>query len=279
MKKAIVFCFAIILVSVFLLSRTSDSEARVIEPDDPANGWWILHEYHDRIMNNKCIGAFSFEEPVYTAIILKVTSDSVFTAGSLLPDKRYLRSDRGDTIVRFGHFQKMPLVYNNKKRELIITFVGSDSTVQTFHYRHLRSNEHFAITRGLFEGSVKSVNGIPVDNTWALSRNYDTFFRKQFFSGKYTGVDNSSVMLISDNGSMSGYENWNSCEIDNCFGTTHWFGKQDRVRFIDTTTKTHQDYNWHYRGDTLVLRKYVGEYLEVAKRSSEEIHFLRGPMK
>lgn len=237
------------------------------EPPEDISGWWILHEYHDRIMNNRCIGEFSFEEPVFSSILIKVTADSVFSFGSIFPG-RATPILQGDTITIIdGMHVKLPLFSSNKKNELLLILTDDSAVVHTYHYRRMSNTERASLTNDLDDRSKR----------WQLDRNYQDFFQEQFFTGTFTELNGESF-TINKKDQVKGFRQWNTCSVDNFFGTTHWLGKRDRVRFEDSTnTRNFQDYNWRYRGDTLVLRKFVGPDIEQYKLSREEFRYIRTP--
>jgi hypothetical protein len=268
MKKAILTGITLVL---FLLTGTRFGNpcAQAGEPADKAAGRWLLHEYHDRIMNNRCIGEFSFNQAVWSAILVYVTADSVFTDGSVMGRQAYARMD-GDTLAYVSGTggTKIPLYYSSTKKELQIMFPEEEKT-ETFYYRRLRSTELQALVKGTNVSSGR----------WQLQTNYNAFFRKEFFSGTFTGL-NGKAFTISDEGAVQNFGKWNAVWIDDFFGTSHWTGKQDRVRFEDSTnTRNFQDYNWRYKGDTLILRKYIGNDIELYTLSKTEERYVRTPLR
>lgn len=264
MKKRISIWFAFIIF-VGLAAHTVPSTAEASKLADNADGWWILHEYHDRIMNNRCIGEFSFEVPVASSIIIKVSDDSVFSWGSVFPRRATARS-QGDTltIIR-GMHNMLPLMNSQKKNELLLTCTTDSGKVSTFHYRRMSRSELTALTKGLDADT----------DAWQLNSNYQQFFQEQFFTGTFTGLNGTSFS-INAKGEVQGFEKWNTCSVDNFFGTTHWNGKRDRVRFEDNTG-SFVDYN--YKGDTLILRKFIGPDIEQYRLSKEEVWYVRSPFR
>lgn len=268
MNKAAVVAISFFTLTFCISLQTSSGEACATESEDKANGWWILHEYHDRIMNNRCIGEFSFEHPVWSSILINVTADSVFSYGSIFPC-RVSPILEGDTITIInGMHTTLPLMYSTKKNELLITFTDGNRMIQTFHYRRMRSSELVALTKSLEDSS----------QYWQLDKNYQDFFQQQFFTGTFTDLNGNSF-TINKKGKVNGFDKWNSCLVDNFFGTTHWTGKRDRVRFENSTGAiSFQDYNWRYRGDTLILKKFVGPDIEQYKIGKEEVRYIRSPL-
>lgn len=266
MKKRISIWFAFIIF-LGLAARTVPSTAETSNLADKADGWWILHEYHDRIVNNRCIGEFSFEIPVHRSIIIKVTADSVLSWGSVFPRCATPRS-KGDTLtVINGMHITFPLMTSRNKSELFLTCTTDSGTVRTYHYRRMRSNELPALTKGLDEDTER----------WQLNKNYQQFFQEELFTGTFTGLNGTSF-TINSKGEVKGFEKWNTCSVDNFFGTTHWNGKRDRIRFEDSTnTRSFVDYNWRYKGDTLILRKFIGPDIEQYKLGKDEMRYVCSP--
>lgn len=268
MKKAVIVT-ALFAVLFAIGAQTNVPYANAGEPADKASGRWLLHEYHDRIMNNRCIGEFSFNEAVWSAILVHVTSDSVIVNGSIFGRRAFPRQ-QGDTLASVPGIggKLVALHYSGKKNELLVTFPHEGKT-ETFHYRRLSSTELHALDRG------KNTTA----NRWQLRDNYNIFFQKEFFSGTFTGPD-GKAFTISDDGVVRNFGSWNAVRIDDFFGTSHWTGKQDRVRFEDSTnTSNFQDYNWRYKGDTLILRKFIGPDIEQYKLDKEEVRYVRTPLK
>lgn len=268
MNKAAIVATSFFSLIFFIALQTYSGVACATQSEDKTNGWWILHEYHDRIMNNRCIGEFSFERPVYSSILIKITADSVYSYGSIFPC-RVSPILEGDTITMIdGMHEKLPLFRSTKQNELLITYTDQNGMIQTFHYRRMRSNELIALTKNLEDSA----------HHWQLDKNYQGFFQEQFFTGTFTDPEGHSF-TINKRGDVKGFGKWNSCRVDNFFGTTHWTGKRDRVRFNNiANARAFQDYNWRYRGDTLILRKFVGPDIEQYKLGKEEVRYIRSPL-
>lgn len=185
MKKAVAIAisFYALLFGVYLQNGSRDAIAAESEPN--IDGWWILHEYHDRIINNRCIGEFSFERPVCSSILIKITTDSVFSFGSIFPG-RAAPILQGDTITIIdGMHVKLPLFSSKKKNELLLTFTDDSALVHTYHYRRMNSTERTSLTKDLDDRSKR----------WQLDANYQVFFQEQFFTGTFTDLNRQSFTI------------------------------------------------------------------------------------
>ncbi|HTF03767.1 MAG TPA: hypothetical protein VK826_07060 [Bacteroidia bacterium] len=265
MKKLTLIIF--VASAIALLMRDAKAKPEIAAKTDGATGWWILHEYHDRILNNRAIGAFSFEAPVWEAVILKVTADSIYTAGTIIPTKILARLP-GDTLHRSNHFSDLVFVYNKKKAEITVRFSAMDTTKKVFHYRRLVSTDYLQLTQNLFDRK----------HHWALQTNYHEWFRVCFFQGQYRSVKDGTIMKLGSDETVTGFEKWNAYHFDDFFGTLHYTGKLDRIRFEDSTkTGVFKDYNWRWSNDTLILRPFLGNDIEKYKLSATETRFVKIP--
>lgn len=255
----------LILQREYALAEKTESRAEI---SDHTEGWWLLHEYHDRVMNNRKIGAFSFEEPVWDAIVIHVTADSVYSAGTIYPMKTTSRRN-GDTI-RIGGMNSSDIffIYKKKKKELTVEFTNSDSVKEVFHYRRFRSNEYVSLTKNLFDRN----------HFWALKTNYHAFMVDYLFAGTYTSAEDKSTMDLGADESVTGFGQWKRYRFDDFFGTMHWNGKLDRIRFEDPAkTGVFKDYNWRISGDTLILQQFIGKDIEAYKIGGKELKYIRNP--
>jgi hypothetical protein len=268
MKKILpAFLISSLLTLTVLFSDNANAKPEIAAKGDGAYGWWLLHEYHDRIQNNRAIGAFSFDPPAWEAVMLKIETDSIYTAGTIIPMKISARL-AGDTFYRSNHFTDLRFAYNKKKKEVTVTFHATDGTVQTFHYRQFRSNELVTLGRNMFD----------VNHRFALQENYHTWFVQQMIAGRYRSISDNSTMNLTPEETVTGFEKWNQYHLDVFFGTTHWTGKLDRIRFEDSTkTGAIKDYNWRWSHDTLILRPFVGQSIETYKLGATETKFVRIP--
>lgn len=264
-KMRIVVIIAGVLSTLAIFIGTAGrSEAK---DTSVSEGWWVLHEYHDRIMNNRRIGEFSFEQPNYVAVILNVRVDSIFSSGTVFPHKAIERI-AGDTICRINSINSTCSFFYNKKKKCLQVAFTVDGKQQIFSYRRMRSNELVPLTANFFSTT----------EFWPLHQNYNTYWRKQFISGTFVSIDNKTSFTVNDSAAVTGFGPYNFLELDDFFGTTHWLGKADRVRFMNgNKTGQFKDYNWEYHADTLILREYIGQDIELYKKSNKAIKYIRQP--
>ncbi len=270
MKKALLFGFSLLItLTYFAISREIAegkriaSNARVAEK---AEGWWLLHEYHDRIMNNRKVGEFSFEPPVWDAIVIQITADSVFSAGTVYPLQVTSR-EHGDTI-RIGGMNapEMFFIFKKNKKELTVEFTNSAGAREVFHYRRFRSNEYVSLTKNLFDRK----------QFWPLRTNYHKWWTDYLLAGTYTSVEDKSTLILGADEAVTGFEKWPAYKLDDFFGTIHWTEKVDRVRFeVPDKTGMFKDYNWRWSNDTLILRPYIGQSIESYKIGQKEFKYVR----
>lgn len=264
-KMRIVVIIAGVLSTLAIFIGTAGrSEAK---DTSGSEGWWVLHEYHDRIINNRRIGEFSFEQPNYVAVILNVRADSIFSSGTVFPLKAIERI-AGDTIFRINSINSTCSFFYNKKKKCLQVAFTVDGKQQIFSYRRMRSNELVPLTANFFSTT----------EFWPLHQNYNTYWRKQFISGTFVSIDNKTSFTVNDSAAVTGFGPYNFLELDDFFGTTHWLGKADRVRFMNgNKTGQFKDYNWEYHADTLILREYIGQDIELYKKSNKAIKYIRQP--
>ena len=264
-KMRIVVIIAGVLSTLAIFIGTAGrSEAK---DTSVSEGWWVLHEYHDRIMNNRRIGEFSFEQPNYVAVILNVRADSIFSSGTVFPHKAIERI-AGDTICRINSINSTCSFFYNKKKKCLQVAFTVDGKQQIFSYRRMRSNELVPLTANFFSTT----------EFWPLHQNYNTYWRKQFISGTFVSIDNKTSFTVNDSAAVTGFGPYNFLELDDFFGTTHWLGKADRVRFMNgNKTGQFKDYNWEYHADTLILREYIGQDIELYKKSNKATKYIRQP--
>lgn len=234
------------LVSVALFLQPNEADARSKTKSAKAEGWWLLCDYHDRIMETNSIGKFSLAPPVFDAILVNVTNDSVFTSGTVQPDYRTSRSE-GDTLCKTG---TMKFVFRKRSNELTVEFTDKNKVRTVYHYRRMLSHEYLALTKDVF------VKG----KFWPLKQNYRSWFVAHLISGSYRNVKDGSTLNLNNNESMSGFAKWNAFEVDDYFGSGHRTSELDMIRFQDSTrTGALKDYNWRWLKDTLILTSIVGK--------------------
>lgn len=263
--------FVVIIAGVLSTLAIFIGTARTSEAKDSsgAEGWWVLHEYHDRIMNNRKIGEFSFEQPNYVAVILNVRTDSIFSSGTIFPLKAIERI-AGDTICRINSINSTCRFFYNKKKKCLQVAFTVDGKQKVFSYRRMRSDEFVQLTANFFSKSV----------FFPLHQNYNSYWRKQFITGTFVSIDNKTSFTVSDSAVVKGFGTYNFLELDDFFGTTHWLGKADRVRFMNgNKTGQFKDYNWVYHADTLILQEYIGEDIELYKKGKTVLKYVRQPQK
>ena len=263
--------FVVIIAGVISTLAIFISTARTSEAKDSSGseGWWVLHEYHDRIMNNRKIGEFSFEQPNYVAVILNVRADSIFSSGTIFPLKAIERI-AGDTICRINSINSTCRFFYNKKKKCLQVAFTVDGKQKVFSYRRMRSDEFVQLTANFFSKSI----------FFPLHHNYNSFWRKQFITGTFVSIDNKTSFTVSDSAAVKGFGPYNFLELDDFFGTTHWLGKADRVRFMNgNKTGQFKDYNWVYHADTLILQEYIGEDIELYKKGKTVLKYVRQPQK
>lgn len=262
--RIVVIIAGVLSTLAIFIGTTGRSEAK---DNSGSEGWWVLHEYHDRIMNNRRIGECSFEQPVYGAVILNVTRDTVFSAGTIFPLKSTSRIE-GDTICRINIINSNCSFYYNKKKKCLQVAFTSGGKRQIFSYRRMRSDEFTKLTANFFSKTV----------FWPLHQNYHAYWHDQFLTGTFVSLDGKSNLTINSSAEVQGFGPYNFVELDDFFGTTHWLGKADRVRFMNgNKTGQFKDYNWEYHADTLILREYIGQDIELYKKSNKAIKYIRQP--
>lgn len=257
-KMRIVVIIAGVLSTLAIFIGTAGrSEAK---DTSVSEGWWVLHEYHDRIMNNRRIGEFSFEQPNYVAVILNVRTDSVFSAGTVFPLKATERI-AGDTICRINSINSTCSFFYNKKKKCVQVAFTVDGKQQVFSYRKMRSEEYVQLTAKFFSKT----------EFWPLHQNYNSYWSKQFITGTFVSIDNKTSFTVSDSAAVAGFGPYNFLELDDFFGTTHWLGKADRVRFMNgNKTGQFKDYNWEYHADTLILANILARTLSSTRRATRQ---------
>jgi|GEM_PF-1448405 len=270
MKKVLFIGLGLLIAVTCFIAASKNAQAKRLAAkttlSDQAQGWWLLHEYHDSILNNRQVGVFSFESPVWDAIVIYITADSVFSSGNIIPMNVTARHT-GDTV-RGGSMNSSDtyFIYKKKKKELIVEFTNSKGVREVFHYRLFRSNEFVSLTKGLFDRK----------EFWPLRTNYHKWLTNYLLVGTYTCVTDQSTLILSADETVSGFQKWPAYKVDDFFGTVHWTEKNDRVRFeVPNKTGAFKDYNWRWSNDTLILRPFLGQSIESYKIGQQELKYVR----
>lgn len=241
-------------------------------------GWWILSDYQDPMLSQKAIGSLPHSGISDKAILVHVSADTIRLFGSIFENTFALRISEGDTIFRIAAESEIKFTWDSLHNKISAYWVRPGKTVlRKANYRHLRKNEE-SLTEGL----------IPYDGKFRFEKNYAAFIHATLFAGTYQSVENPQTHLVlSSDQTMNGYGKWNRYLVDDFFGTSHWTGKLDRIRFEDTTNTEkdyklynsdkgpYRDYNWSFSGDTLILLPFVGYDIELYTLGKKELKFVK----
>jgi hypothetical protein len=253
----------IISLAIFFYGTTKAE----VKSTDQSQGWWVLTEYHDRILTERSIARYSFESPNYVAVILDVRADSVFSSGT---SASIVKANRlpGDTIFLIESSNvDCRFTYSKKKKCIEVHFM-KNGKLQTFHYRRMRSDEFIKLTAGLFEP----------ERFWPLHENYHKYWHEQFLAGSYISADGKSHLTISKDESVEGFGTYNISEIGDFFGNNEPPVKTDLVRFLDNRkTGQFKDYQWECKLDTLILTEQKGQDHNLNKKGITILKYIRQP--
>ncbi len=237
---------------------------------DPS-GAWILSEFHDSIIDHKAIGRFRLPIPVWTALFLRVDSNTVKCNGTVLPQsKEYSRSGK-DTLLVLDTYGLQSLVYDEVVDRIQVYFKNDASPKEVaMVYRRLSPEEHHLMV---------GIDSPHRDSSFRFEENYHTHLTGLLFTGRFEPLDKGQhAFSIDDRGRIDGHPIWNEFWFHDYFGTLHPFeGDVDGLVFSDTTKQwpdSMHPFKWKFIGDTLVLRSMTTDgdryYL-----SKGELRFLR----
>lgn len=227
-----------------------DEDVKPFEHD--ASGSWILTEFHDSIVVHRRIGRFRMPIPVWTALVLRVDSDTVRCNGTLLPwPKKFQRMGK-DTLLVMDSYGPQTFIHDPIADVVRVIWQNSGVPERhgVHHYRRLRPDELH-----LLEG----IDAVDPSRTWHFKHNYHAYLTRFLFEGRYEPLDGDQhAFRIDAEGAISGHPEWTEFYFHDYFGTRHPFRNDlDGLIFRDTTKRWPHStfgFSWSFSGDTLVLR-------------------------
>jgi len=234
-------------------SRSSDlvKEVTVDTVVNDPSGAWILSEFHDSIVVHMAIGRYRLPIPVWTALLIRVDSNTVKCNGILVPQTKEYSRSRRDTLMVLDAYGLQVFVYDAIADQLQVLFKNeADTKEAVMEYRRLRPEEHHLMA---------GIDAQHRDSMFRFEENYHAYLTGLLFTGRFEPLDKGQhAFRIDEKGRISGHPIWNEFWFHDYFGTLHPFeGDVDGLVFTDSTKQWPHNtfpFNWRFAGDTLFLR-------------------------
>jgi len=239
-----------LILPLLLLSLScNQKKTNVLVSKENIEGYWILSNYIDKIMENKSIYPQVKQKLTWNVILLKIDNDSIETHGLIMKNKLSLSNNLDSLTTINGMNHNYELKYLSASKIITAINLEEKDTIN-YIFRKLKPDER------------RLINGI--DNKYfhqGLSSNFYSFFIDNIISGSYKYVKDSTKSVdFYKNGTTKGFKGYNQFSIHDYFGTLHPF-PSDAIIFRDTTKvrdfkkpPLHTGiYNWKFRKDTLIL--------------------------
>ena len=247
-----------------------EEEIPVVQKD--ASGFWILTEFHDSIAAYRRIGRYRLPIPVWTALVLRVDSDTVWCNGTLLSKGTKFPRVGRDTLLFLDSYGPQTFIHDPITDTVRVTWQNPD--VPEHHgiqrYRRLRPEELY-----LLEG----IDVSSPDRIWHFESNYHSHLASLLFEGRYEPLTpEGHAFRISAEGAIVGHPDWKKFWFHDYFGTMHPFEHDlDGLVFWDSSGNR-LGFNWTFAEDTLTLRPMTtdGDFWYLAKG---ETRFLKRPVR
>ncbi|QQR87849.1 MAG: hypothetical protein IPJ76_06390 [Flavobacteriales bacterium] len=228
-------------------------------------GTWVLTEFHDSIAVHRRIGRYRMPIPAWTALVLRVDSDTVRCNGILLPWVRKFNRAGRDTILEIDDYGPQTFIHDPVADTVRVIWMNPGVPGQSgiLHYRRLRLDELH-----LLKG-IDVIHPAPEDR---FRSNYRAYLTRLLFEGHYDPLDDGQHgFRIDEQGRISGHPIWNEFYFHDYFGTRHpWRDELDGLVFRDTTERWPAGtfgFSWRFATDTLVLHRMTtdGDFYYPAK--------------
>lgn len=178
------------------------------------------------------------DEITWFALLLNFENDTLNIYGSISKEQVFIEK-YSDTIV----FQRLYgddlwSIILTKDRKTISLF-KNDIPEHKFSYRRMTE----------FEKQY-----IKIDETdyFSIDKGVKELFNIEFLSGKYL-YKNKDTIIFKKNGELANFENYKNYEIDNYFGTCHFFGNLDNLTLISDNSR--ETWHWKFENEFLILNK------------------------
>lgn len=238
-------------------------------------GNWVMSNYLDSIRKYKAIERFSLAPLTFTAIVLKVKQDSLYSYGLLHLHKNGKLSHQYDSLTTMQSWHDYRLSYDKSKDQIKAVFVkGRQGAKDSIQY----------IFRRFTEDEKRLVKGIE-RSKWLPSESFEQFFIEKLMSGKYVPLGNKfqPAMVLDTTGKVTGFKQYNQYHIHSYFGTLHPYRPEDAIIFEDTTAVRKSlgpptnigIYSWEFCQDTLILTEMLTETYEQWHKGTKVFKFIK----
>lgn len=202
-------------------------------------GNWVLTNYFDNIMRYKAIAQFRITTLASNAWAFRISNDSIHTAG--LVHGMNLACYKDTNIVAFID------LYNDITFNLLYDMQANTITAQRKKY----PNEKY-----IYRKATGKLNEI-LTNTPFNSELWDVmaqYYTEELIAGTYKNVvDDDNILILSPDGTMSGFGKYNHYSIYTFFGTYFPFDNHDALTFTDTITGKCSYFTWKLNNNKLTL--------------------------
>lgn len=247
-------------------SRSQEARLSKAAPNPVSlDGLWVLSNYMDSILAYRTVARYRRLPPAWHAILIRIEGDSLQAYGSIQDLRIPLGSLDHDTLALFDKrciAGPSWLSYNASKDRIELRRINpSRPDSQVYSYRRSPELRHL----------LDSLSGSH------LTRNSMTrFFSQQLLAGVYEGLSPDSFkgrkIHFHKQGKVD-FGSFNYYYVRSYFGTLHLYGEED-VLYFENKKGSYQilgQYNWRFRGDTLILRSFIPAVFWDSVRQEEVI--------
>jgi hypothetical protein len=238
-----------IQILIFLISCGNGNYQRTVEQEVKKEdslsilklqnqGIWVLSNYFDSVVIEKSIAKFRMNNINWSSLLLNFDNDTLRIYGSIYKQKIFIDYS-GDTLPfkRIYENDLWSIILAND--ETIIKSFKKENPEQKYIYRRMNEVE-------------KQYIKIDENNWFSIDKGVEELFNVVLISGKYLYKKNDTI-AFEKNGQIKNFKNYTNFEIDNYFGTNHYFGNLDNIALISENSR--ETWNWKFIDNILILNK------------------------
>lgn len=208
------------------------------------DGYWVLTDYYDNIINEQTIVKYFTVPPSFSAWNFLIKNDSVFSTG-LLSHERLALKNGSDTLTLMSDGLGSYAFFYNKESDLI-TLEDTESKKKKYTYRRVKDKDPLS--------SVLSPKKTPREIEQGLYQ----IFVNRLIAGHYYTRASSEKFTLKNDGGVVGFKHYNKFQLYTYFGNVHPFMPYDAIIFEDTTRfNSTTVYSWELNNEILTLKEMV----------------------
>ena len=224
-----------------------------ISQENSNNGIWQLNDYFNNILADKAIAKHRIQPPSWSAILIKIHNDSLFTFGSIMDLKEKI--NRSTDTLALIDVLGVPYALTLKNNTLLLKQVPSHEQKDTVTYSYSKHDdlkfliEHKDSFYNMFDDKKERLYGI--------SKSITRFFNEKLIAGTY--LKNKTSVVFGKDGSLQNFDDYDKYEVRNYFGTLHPHKNLDVITLKNSKKNTYKQFHWKFEKDKLILTDFIEE--------------------